>query len=40
VAQFCAFAVLADGRRVKTVSSEKEAYCEQLFVKWSEERTA
>jgi hypothetical protein len=40
VAQFCAFAVLADGRRVKTVSSEKVAYCNELFVRWSEERTA
>lgn len=40
VAQFCAFAVLADGRRVKTLSSEKVAYCEELFRQWSEERTA
>jgi hypothetical protein len=40
VAQFCAFAVLADGRRVKTLSSEKVAYCNELFVKWTEERTA
>jgi hypothetical protein len=40
VAQFCAFAVLADGRRVKTASSEKVKYCDELFRKWSEERTA
>lgn len=40
VAQFCAFAVLADGRRVKTRSSEKVPYCEELFRNWKEERTA
>jgi hypothetical protein len=40
VAQFCAFAVLADGRRVKTLASEKVKYCDELFRKWSEERTA
>jgi hypothetical protein len=40
VAQFCAFAVLADGRRVMTVNSEKVKYCDELFRKWSEERTA
>jgi hypothetical protein len=40
VAQFCAFAVLADGRRVKTLSAEKVKYCDELFRKWSEERTA
>ena len=40
VAQFCAFAVLADGRRVKTLSSEKVEYCDELFREWSEERTA
>lgn len=40
VAQFCAFAVLADGRRVKTLSSEKVDYCNELFRKWAEERTA
>jgi hypothetical protein len=31
---------MADGRRVKTLSSEKVAYCNELFVRWSEERTA
>jgi hypothetical protein len=40
VAQFCAFAVLADGRRVKTLSSEKVKYCDELFRQWSAERTA
>jgi hypothetical protein len=40
VVQFCAFAVLTDGRRVKTASSEKVKYCDELFRKWSEERTA
>ena len=40
VAQFCAFAVLADGRRVKTLSSEKVKYCDELFRSWSAERTA
>lgn len=40
VAQFCAFAVLADGSRVKTVSSAKVQYCEEVFRQWSEERTA
>ena len=40
VAQFCAFAVLADGRRVKTVSSQKVDYCDEIFRRWAEERTA
>lgn len=40
VAQFCAFAVLADGRRVKTLSSQKVDYCEELFRRWASERTA
>jgi hypothetical protein len=40
VAQFCAFAVLADGRRVKTLSADKLEYCDELFRKWREERTA
>ena len=40
VAQFCAFAVLADGRRVKTLSSDKVQYCDGLFRQWSGERTA
>jgi hypothetical protein len=37
VAQFCAFAVLPDGRRVKTASSSNSPYCEELFVEWSRE---
>jgi hypothetical protein len=40
VAQFCAFAVMADGRRVKTLSAEKVEYCDELFRRWKEERTA
>jgi hypothetical protein len=40
VAQFCAFAVLADGRRVKTISSQKVEYCNELFRRWTAERTA
>jgi hypothetical protein len=37
VAQFCAFAVLPDGRRVKTENSSNNSYCEELFVEWSRE---
>jgi hypothetical protein len=37
VAQFCAFAVLPDGRRVKTSSSSNSSYCEELFVEWRRE---
>jgi hypothetical protein len=37
VAQFCAFAVLPDGRRVKTSNSTNNTYCEELFVEWSRE---
>jgi hypothetical protein len=40
VAKFCAFAVLTDGRRVKTASSTNDAYCEQLFQLWVRERVA
>jgi hypothetical protein len=40
VAQFCAFAVLKDGRRVMTLSSEKVEYCGEVFRRWREERTA
>ena len=40
VAQFCAFAILADGRRVKTASAQKVEYCEELFRRWVAERTA
>ena len=38
VAQFCAFAVLADGRKVATKSSEKIPYCQRLFADWGRER--
>jgi len=38
VAQFCAFAVLADGRRVKLENSANNPYCEQLFQAWLRER--
>jgi hypothetical protein len=37
VAQFCAFAVLPNGKRVKTASSTNNSYCEELFVDWSRE---
>ncbi len=37
VAQFCAFAVLPDGRRVKTANSINNSYCDELFVEWSRE---
>lgn len=37
VAQFCAFAVLPDGKRVKTATSSNNSYCEELFVEWSRE---
>ena len=38
VAQFCAFAVLDDGRRVKTANSAKSPYCDQLFQDWIRQR--
>jgi hypothetical protein len=38
VAQFCAFAVLPNGRRVKTATSTNNNYCEELFVEWTRER--
>ncbi len=37
VAQFCAFAVLPGGRRVKTAASSNNRYCDGLFVEWSRE---
>jgi hypothetical protein len=40
VAQFCAFAVLADGRRTKTQNSANNPYCERLFRDWSSERVS
>jgi hypothetical protein len=38
VAQFCAFAVLPDGRRIKTENSANNRYCEELFAEWIRER--
>jgi hypothetical protein len=38
VAQFCAFVVLPDGRRLKAANSANSSYCEELFVEWSRER--
>jgi hypothetical protein len=40
VAQFCAFAVLEDGRRIKTANSARSSYCEQLFQEWIRERVS
>ena len=39
VAQFCAFALLTDGRRVKTASSTNNPYCDRLYQEWVRERT-
>jgi hypothetical protein len=38
VAQFCAFAVLDNGRRVKTANSARSPYCEELFKEWIRQR--
>jgi hypothetical protein len=38
VAQFCAFAELADGRRVKTANAANIPYCDALFRRWERER--
>jgi hypothetical protein len=38
VAQFCAFAVLKDGRKTKARNSVNNPYCERLFLDWSSER--
>jgi hypothetical protein len=38
VAQFCAFAVMQDGRRLKTASSSNNRYCDELFTDWIRER--
>lgn len=40
VAQFCAFAVLADGRRINTANSSQNSYCDRLFKEWSAERVS
>lgn len=38
VAQFCAFMVLPDGRKVKTRNSSNNRYCDELFAEWIRER--
>ena len=38
VAQFCAFGLLPDGRKVKTANSMNSSYCDELFVEWARER--
>jgi hypothetical protein len=38
VAQFCAFVVLSDGRRVKAANSANNSYCDELFEEWTRER--
>jgi hypothetical protein len=40
VAQFCAFAIMEDGRRVKTANSTDNPYCDRLFRDWSAERVS
>ena len=40
VAQFCAFAELSDGRRIKTTNSARDRYCEQLYQEWIGERVS
>jgi hypothetical protein len=38
VAQFCAFAELGDGRRVKTANAANNPYCDRLFRIWEREQ--
>jgi hypothetical protein len=38
VTQFCAFAVLPGGRKVKTANSANNRYCDELFVEWAREK--
>jgi hypothetical protein len=38
VAQFCAFFVLPDGRRVKAANSTNNPYCDELFEEWTRDR--
>jgi hypothetical protein len=40
VAQFCAFAELSNGQRVKTKNSAGDRYCERLFQQWAGERVS
>ena len=38
VAQFCVFAVLPDGRRIRAAGAPTNSYCDELFVEWTRER--
>ncbi len=38
VAQFCAFMIMPDGRRLKTANSANNRYCDELFTEWIRER--
>ena len=40
VAQFCAFAIMQDGRRLKSANSTDNPYCDRLFKDWSAERVS
>ena len=40
VAQFCAFAELSNGQRVKTQNSSGDRYCERLFQEWAGQRVS
>ncbi|HEU4699013.1 MAG TPA: hypothetical protein VFS40_07530 [Gemmatimonadales bacterium] len=40
IAQFCAFALLPDGRKVKTAGSSNSPYCEEEFQRWLGERAS
>lgn len=38
VAQFCVFALLPDGRRIRAAGGPTNSYCDELFVEWTRER--
>jgi hypothetical protein len=40
IAQFCAFALLPDGRKLKTGGSSNDPYCEEEFERWLAERAS
>jgi hypothetical protein len=40
VAQFCAFAILPGGERIKTANSINNPYCDDLFTEWIRERVS
>lgn len=40
IAQFCAFALLPDGRKAKTAGSSNNPYCEEEFEHWLAERAS